>query len=121
MSTNITITGKLTDFAAGNDTAAGVAFRLVNWLPGPARVSGTSVIAQTYLKPTISGTGTFSQAMYGNDQINPNSTSSPPQTYYEFVVYDDSGAILYVAAYQFTGSGSFDISTLTPITQPFIG
>lgn len=120
MSTNITITGKLTDIAAGNDTAASVAFRLVNYGAGPPRVAGASILSDVFLKPTISGTGTFSQALYANDQINPGASNSPPQTFYEFTVYNDQGSLLCAASYQFTGSGSFDISNLVPLQNPFI-
>ena len=117
MATNITITGNLSDFAAGADNNATCAFRLVNYKGTPPSVNGTSIFSNVYIKPTITA-GAFSQAMYGNDQITPGGANTPPQTYYEFTVFDDTGAILYSAAYQFTGTHTYDISTRTPMTQP---
>jgi hypothetical protein len=76
------------------------------------RVGGTSLIARVgpiYLEST---TGTFSTALWGNDAI------TPAGTYYTIALLDGQGNVVQSGAYQLTGAGTFDLSSLLPITTP---
>src|ERR1700678_2530252 len=57
--------------------------------------------------------GTISIPLWGNDVI------TPAGTYYSVAVIDDKKNVVQSAMYQFTGSGTIDISTVSPINlQP---
>jgi hypothetical protein len=73
---------------------------------GIARVPGTGVIVNPTLMSLVSGS--FSIVLFGNDAITPSGT------WYLFSFYDSVGNLLAQCKYILTGSGTVDISTLTP-------
>src|ERR1700678_3524238 len=56
--------------------------------------------------------GPSSIPLWGNDVI------TPAGTYYSVAVIDDKKNVVQSAMYQFTGSGTIDISTVTPLHPP---
>jgi hypothetical protein len=73
------------------------------------RVSGTGILAP--LSYTSSVAASFSVTLWGNDVLSPTNA-----TYYLVSIYNADGSnVVYQIPYQFTGSGTLDLSTLTPI------
>ena len=104
----ITINGTLKQVGGSADSAATITFELKGfgqWLP---TVPGTGMIAETKLTASIMA-GAFSVQLYGNDTITPTGT------FYLVTLVNDEGAILGQVPYQFTGAGSLDLSSLTPL------
>jgi hypothetical protein len=112
---NITLTATL-------DTIAGVAvgttadqaklrIALCGFGSSLPRIAGTSIVAPG--PTTLFSPGTaFSTAIWGNDQI------TPAGTYYSIELLDGQDNVVQCGAYQLTGSGTFDLSSLTPIVFP---
>lgn len=70
------------------------------------RVYASGLFAQTSpLAVKAGGSGIITMILYGNDVI------TPANTYYTFAVADDQGNTVQLNAYQFTGAGTFDLST----------
>ena len=112
----ITLTATLQDIFgdAGGSVANPVKLCITLCGFGPAlpRISGTSLLARvgpTYLEST---NGSFSTLIWGNDVI------TPAGTYYSIEVLDAKGNVVQCAAYELTGSGTFDLSSLTPVVAP---
>jgi hypothetical protein len=106
----LTITASLVDLT--NTANVGWAiFTLVGFGPTPPRVAGTSVIASTVLKSIANGSGVISQVVIGNDVITPSGTS------YQVDIYSAVGSLISSARYSLTGSGTTDLSTLTPLAS----
>jgi hypothetical protein len=80
-----------------------------NQLP---RISGTALIARPGPFYFEAPAGTVSIAVYGNDVIIPTGT------YYTVELLDGAGNVVQCAAYLLTGSGTKDLSGLTPIAFP---
>jgi len=111
----VTITGTLENLA-GSANAGQLFWTLVNYGDFPPEVSGTAIIAATAVTTQAAGDGTFSQTLWGNYQI------SPSGTFYQCKVVGADGSQIIVASFQFNSAGSFDLSTLVPIsgsTPPF--
>lgn len=73
------------------------------------RIVGTSLIGRPgpiYFETT---SGTFSVQLWGNDVI------TPAGTYYAISLIDANGNVVQSGAYQLTGGGTFDLSSLSPI------
>lgn len=104
----LTITATLVD-PTNTDNAGYIIFTLVGFGATPPRVSGTSCIVAAPIKAQANGSGAVSQVILGNDVILPANTS------YTVNIYSNTGALISSARYQFTGSGSVDLSTLTPL------
>lgn len=104
---SLTITANLVDLTNTADVGSAV-FTLVGYGSQPPRVSG-SVIANLSVKATANGSGAISQVILGNDVITPGTTT------YVVTVFDASGAQVWSNRYKFTGSGSVDLSTQTPL------
>lgn len=105
---SLTITATLVD-PTNTDNAGYIIFTLVGFQPTPPRISGTSCIAAAPIKAQANGSGVVSQVLIGNDVITPSGTS------YQVDIYSASGALISSARYQFTGSSTTDLSTLTPL------
>jgi hypothetical protein len=74
------------------------------------KISGTSMLAQIQKK--IIG-ASISTPIYGNDAI------SPSGTYYAISVVDSQNNVVQSGMYQFTGSGTQDLSSATQLlAQP---
>jgi hypothetical protein len=114
----ITITGSVKNVFGANASVTSVSFRLCGYSSVPV-VSGTGVVVDTAPDPVTVSAGSFSASLYGNDVI------AESGTYYAVQFLDSYGNALGTTAYQFTGSGTQDISTLTPYnpttTSPLSG
>lgn len=104
----VTITGTLLD-SQGNGNAGTVTFILQNLQNTLPQVSGTCIMAPITVKCQAASNGTFSQTLWGNYQI------ATPNTFYTISIAGSDGSLGKVASYQFNSSGSFDLSTLSPI------
>lgn len=107
-SPNVTITGVL-DASSGAVEAGWVTFTLVNYGLNVPKVTGTAIVVDLQMKAQANGSGAFSQVLWGNNQI------SPANTYYAVQFFSALGNPSEVQIYSFVGSGTFDISTLTPV------
>lgn len=87
-----------------------VQLQLANYGNNVPRVSGTSILVQLTTIATANGSGAFTVTVWGNDQI------SPDGTYYIVQFLDAAGAVIASIPYLLTGSGTFDLSSLTPLT-----
>jgi len=107
----VTVTG---NFEGLTGTGTGyVVISLINYANNVPRVSGTGVIINPVYQ---SSTGSsFSTTLWGNDAITPSNT------YYQ-VDYYTGTTLISSGVYQFIGSGSYDLSTTSPVvvqpTQP---
>lgn len=108
----ITLTAALEDiFGAAVGSAANpvkLCICLCGYGPVLPRIAGTAMLARvgpTYLEST---NGSFSTLIWGNDAI------TPAGTYYSVEVIDQKGNVVQAAAYQFTGSGTIDLSGAGP-------
>jgi hypothetical protein len=106
-----TVTGNVKNVFGANAAVTSVSFRLCGFTGVPV-VSGTGVVVDTSPDPASVSSGSFSISLYGNDSI------SPSNTFYTVQFLDSYGNPLQTASYQFTGTGSVDISTLTPYNPP---
>lgn len=113
-SPTVTITFKLQDIGGGSDAAAQLVVTLCNYGNAVPRVAGTSILADVVLTPAVAGDGTGSFTPWGNDVITPG----PNVTFYMVQVKNAQGGVIQANAYQFGGSGSFDLSSLAPMTAP---
>src|ERR1700731_2777776 len=112
----ITITGQIQDFLGNNAGNATVSVRLTNFGTDNPRVPGSCIITSAKVPVTVNGTGGFSFTPIGNDVI------TPPNTYYEvkFTSGNANTASLTIP-YQFTGTGSQDLTQIIPFNQGGIG
>jgi hypothetical protein len=108
MSQNITLTGTF-ESIAGASTGY-VSITLVNFGTAVPVVAGIGVISLGVIATTLGAS--FSQALFGNDQI------SPAGTYYQINVYSAAGSLISSGAYQFTGTQTIDLSAATPYITP---
>lgn len=108
----ITIVGQLQNFLGAADTAALLRVRLCGFGSTIPRVSGTSLLVDIDVTPTLPGDGSFSFTPWGNDVITPG----PNVTFYTVTFIPSSGGVTKTIAYQFTGSGTQDLSQLPQYT-----
>lgn len=105
----ITITGNLENLLGQLDNGGSVVFTLVGYGPSDVpRVATAGVI----VLPTVTAlapAGSFSVTLWGNDVI------TPANTFYQVDFFADTGAKLQTVLYQFTGSGSLDLSNVAPL------
>jgi hypothetical protein len=108
----ITITGKIQDFLGNNAVGATVSVRLTNFATDNPRVPGSCIISSPKIPVAQDGLGGFSFTPIGNDVI------TPPNTYYLVIFTSDTANTASVAIpYQFTGSGTQDLSQIIPFNQ----
>lgn len=112
----VTLTAKLEDFIGGAvgsvANPAKMCVALCGFGPQLPRIAGTAMIARPGPIYIESIDGNISTPLWGNDVI------IPPNTYYTVSLLDGQGNVVQCAAYQFTGAGSFDLSTFPPILHP---
>ena len=114
----ITLTANVQDFSGNQLGSVGnpcrMCIALAAFGPQLPRVpSNGSMIGRPGPKWIESTNGVFSVPIYGNDVIVPLN-----QTYYAISLLDANGNVVQAGAYQLTGSGTQDLSGLTPITFP---
>jgi hypothetical protein len=115
-SPQITLTANLQDFT-GQEVGspanpAKVSITLCGFGPSLPRVNGAAMIVRPGPVYIESKDGSFTTLLWGNDVI------TPAGTYYTVALLDGQGNVVQCAAYQLTGSGSHDLSTLPPIVGP---
>ncbi len=108
----ITLVCTLQDFS-GNDLGsisdpAALRIALCGFGATLPRVAGTAMLARTGPIFEQTTSGAISVPLYGNDVI------TPAGTYYDIALLDAAGIVIQSAAYQFTGSGTFELSSLSP-------
>lgn len=107
----ITITGTLQNILSGAPDAGTLMVMLAGFGSQIPRINGTSLLdAIAPLEVKAANDGTFSFTLFGNDVITPG----PNLTYYTILIKDSRGNVSQLNAYQFAGSGSFDLSTVAP-------
>lgn len=118
----ITLTVNLLDFS-GNQLGsiaqpAYLRVQLVNFGNTLPRVSGSGMVAKVVTNPAdIPYTGSqISVPLWGNDVITPG----PNITYYAISILDANKNVVQAGAYQFTGTGSFDLSAVAQFLPPVI-
>lgn len=105
----VTITWNSLTLSGVSDPVSQITFELANFGNSLPCVPGTGVISPTIITATaVSGEG--SVELWGNDVI------SPSGTYYVVTFISSSGNFIAKLPYQFVGTGSFDLSTLTPLS-----
>jgi hypothetical protein len=106
----ITITWNSETLGGGQDAVSQLLFELANYGTNEPCVPGTCILSPITLTATaVAGAG--SQVLWGNDVI------SPAGTYYKVTFLASNGSTIATLPYQFTGSGTFDISELTPLAS----
>jgi hypothetical protein len=112
----ITITGKIQDFLGNNAVGATVSVRLTNFGLDNPRVPGSCIISSPKIPVAQDGLGGFSFTPIGNDVI------TPPNTFY-LVTFtsDNANTASLTIPYQFTGTGTQDLSQIIPFNQGGIG
>lgn len=110
----ITVTGLLKDVFGAAALSGGLRVTLNGYGAQMPRVSGTGFIVDPDIPVNMPGDGTFSFTVFGNDVILPG----PNITFYTIAFIPQSGGVVKCNNYQITGSGSFDLSTLSPIFLP---
>jgi hypothetical protein len=92
----------------GSDTGY-ITISLAGFRPQIPRTSD-GVLADVF-SSTAPAASSFSVTLYGNDSITPGST------YYNISLFDANGKpVIQNVPYYFSGSGTFDLATLTPLT-----
>ena len=105
----ITIFGVIQDFLGNPAPNAQVSVRLTNFGANAPRVPGFAVISDPRVPATLDGAGGFSFTPIGNDVI------VPPYTYYLVTfTFDETNTESLTVPYEFTGSGSQDLSQIVP-------
>lgn len=104
----VTVTANLQQIT-GNDDVASVKFELEGFGNTIPRVPGTTIIVQTATTAVADGSGNISVTLWGLDVITPGGC------FYTVTFYNDQGGFVASVAYDaFIGSGSFDLSQVTP-------
>lgn len=107
----ITISAKLDSILGGTALGGYLRITLCGFGNTVPVVPGTGVIADAGVPQIVgpqTGSGPLTQQVWGNDVI------TPVNTFYEVAVLDQNRNVVSCAAYQFTGSGTIDLSTATP-------
>lgn len=113
--TPLTITAQLESILATAAEGGYLRITLCGYGPVCPSVSGVGFLADAGVPQLVGpqGTSALSVNLYGNDVIHPAST------FYEIAVLDANKDVVQANNYNLTGSGTFDLSTLTPIVPPF--
>ena len=112
----ITLTANLESIVGGAAEGGYLRVTLCGYGPQPPAVPGTCMLADAGVPQLVGpqvGSTPISITLFGNDVITPSNT------FYEVSVLDANQDVIQSAMYQFTGSGSFDLSSAQPILPPF--
>ena len=117
MAPQVTLTGTFEDILGNPVTTGTVTAVLMGYGANIPRVAGVAIFDGISASATVSGSGTFTLGpLYGNDVITPG----PLTTYYQITMPAPNGGTV-TKSYQFSGSGSFDLSQLVPMGTPLRG
>jgi hypothetical protein len=116
---NITLTATLDDTSGNADANSCLWITLCGFYQTVPKITGTSMLAKIGPIRYLAADGVFSIPLWANDQI------TPIDTYYCIEIQDDKGNIPQAGMYQFTGSGTIDLSNAvqldlqpTPVYPP---
>ena len=104
---NIIVYGNLYDLSGVTVADCTVEILLAGFGSQLPRVAGTAMLARV-APPATTESGVFTTTLWGNDVI------TPANTFYVITIFDPDGNVIQTGNYQFTGSGSFDLSLQTP-------
>lgn len=113
---SITLTANLESILGGTALAGYLRITLCGFGPVIPTVPGVGVIADAGIPRLVGpqeGSTEISQLLWGNDVIVPSGT------FYEVAVLDDSKNVIQCGMYEFTGSGTIDLSEATQIVPPY--
>ena len=105
---SLTITANLVDLTNTANVGKAIFTLLLPVANSQVTVSG-AVISQLSVTSLANGSGAISQVILGNDVLTPAGTT------YLVSVYAATGVLVWEARYKLTGTGSVDLSTLTPL------
>lgn len=100
----LTLTATLQDFEGNPDSGAGLLITLCGYGQALPKIAGTSMLAKIGPLFVLASAGTISIPIWGNDVI------TPAGTYYSIATVDDKKNVVQAGIYQFTGSGTVDLS-----------
>lgn len=104
----VTVTANLQQITGSLD-AASATFELEGFGNSVPRVPGTTIIVQTATTAVADGSGNISVTLWGLDVI------TPAGCFYTVTFFNDQGGFVASLAYDaFIGSGTFDLSQVTP-------
>jgi hypothetical protein len=111
----ITIFGNLEDIL-GDSNEGSLIVTLCGFGPNLPRIYSGPMISAAKVNQAIEvdADGNFSFQIWGNDVILPG----PMVTFYQITILDANGNVVQTNAYQFSGTGSYNLSTIQPITPP---
>ena len=108
----LTLTATLQDIEGNPDSGSYLEITLCGYGQELPHIAGTSMLAKIKYK-ALATAGTISIPIWGNDVITPSGT------YYSVAVVDDAKNVVQAGMYQFTGSGTIDLSNAPQLTlQP---
>lgn len=110
--TPLTLTATMKTIQGSSDTGF-IRITLCGFGSAIPVVPGVGVIAEAGVPQTYGPGPSISESLYGNDVILPSST------FYEIAVLDEFKNVVQANNYLLTGSGTIDLSTLPPVTQPY--
>lgn len=108
-SPNITLTATLDSILGGAGLQGYLEITLCGFGIIPPRVAGTAMLSDASIPQVEGPASSFSIQLFGNDQITPGNT------FYSIAVLDEFKNVIQAGIYQLTGSGTFDLSALSPI------
>jgi len=110
----ITLTANLESIVGGSESAGYLRITLCGFGPIQPSVPG-SMLADAGVPQLVGpqqGSTPLSVQLYGNDVITPQGT------FYEVAVLDQNQNVVQCGNYQFTGSGTVDLSQAVQLVQP---
>jgi hypothetical protein len=113
----ITLTANLESILGGVFIPGSLRITLCGFGPVLPAVPGVGMIADAGIPqiagPQVDATHPITQPLWGNDVIHPSST------FYEIAVLDENQNPIQCGNYQFTGSGTVDLSQAPQLVPPY--
>lgn len=112
----ITLTANLDSIIAAAAEGGYLRITLCGYGPQMPAIPGTCMLADAGVPQMVgpqSGTAPLSVALFGNDVIQ------PPNTFYEISLLDENRDVIQSGIYQFSGTGSQDLSQAMQILSPY--
>lgn len=112
----ITLTANLESIANGAELGGYLRITLCGYGPQLPTIPGTCMVADAgvpQIEGPQAGSTPISVLLWGNDVI------TPANTFYEIAILDPNKDVIQCGMYQFTGSGTTDLSNASQILPPF--